>query len=100
MSGQCQSGSRFFDLALGSFWLSLRSWSAILQIEREIGFFLCRVTGVSSLNLGRCLMVAAFSFLNVCDAELQAQKCHKPAGNDDLVRCTIIRCYFIAWAGR
>jgi hypothetical protein len=31
---------------------------------------------------------------------LQAQKCHKPAGNDDLVRCTINWCYFIAWAGR
>jgi hypothetical protein len=79
MFGQCQSVSRFFDLALGSFWLSLRSWSAILQIEREIGFFLCRVTGVSSLNLGRCLMVAAFSFVKVCDACWQAQKCHKPA---------------------
>jgi hypothetical protein len=89
MFGQCQSGSRFFDLPHGSFWLSLRSWSAILQIEREIGFFLCRVTGVSSLNLGRCLTAATFLFLNVCDAKLQAQKCHKPARNDDLLRRTI-----------
>jgi hypothetical protein len=51
----------------------------MLQLEREIDFFLCRVTGVSSLNLGRCLMVAAFSFVKVCDACWQAQKCHKPA---------------------
>jgi len=41
-------------------------------------------------------MVAAFFFLNVCDAKLQAQKCHKPARNDDLLRRTINLRRFLA----
>jgi hypothetical protein len=44
-------------------------------------------------------MVAAFSFLNVCDVWLQAQKCRKPAGDDDLVRRTIELRRFLAKPG-
>jgi hypothetical protein len=41
-------------------------------------------------------MVAAFSFVKVCDAGWQAQKCHKLARNEELVRCTINLFSFIA----
>jgi hypothetical protein len=41
-------------------------------------------------------MVAAFSFLKVCDGKLQAQKCHKPTRNDELLRRTIEFCRFLA----
>jgi hypothetical protein len=42
-------------------------------------------------------MVTAFSFVKVCDACWQAQKCLKLAQNDELLRRTIkMRC-FIAW---
>jgi hypothetical protein len=41
-------------------------------------------------------MVAAFSFVKVCDACWQAQKCHKLARNDDLLRCTIELRRFLA----
>jgi hypothetical protein len=44
-------------------------------------------------------MVAAFSFVKVCDAYWQAQKCHKPARNDELLRRTIEFCRFLAKRG-
>jgi hypothetical protein len=41
-------------------------------------------------------MVAAFSFVKVCDACWQAQKCHKLAQNDELLRRTIDLRRFLA----
>jgi hypothetical protein len=44
-------------------------------------------------------MATAFSFVKVCDARWQAQKCLKPAQNDELLRCTIEFCLFLTKLG-